>query len=62
MLAFLASRMIVVGRARICAGLPVGSLSRSSCSWATHQCRLNLGTKQDLVNAPNDAIKLRVAI
>ncbi len=41
------------------------SLSRSNCCWATLRSRRRnaiLGTKQDLVHAPNDAIKLRVAV
>jgi len=41
------------------------SLSRSSCCWGHASVQTTeryLGTKQDLVHAPNDAIKLRVAV
>ena len=53
---------------RTCAKLcraGAASLNRSSCSSATRRFkRLSgiLGTKQDLVHAPNDAIKLRIAV
>ena len=50
--------------ARRCAARPEASLSRSSCYWGTRRPddRRYLGTKQDLVHAPNDGIKLRVAV
>jgi site-specific recombinase XerC len=44
------------GRALSCAEPLAASLSRSSCSWATHRCRRPeryLGTKQDLVWSEN---------
>ena len=49
--------------ARNCAARPAASLSRSRCCSATRRFRPTerySGTKQDLVHAPNDAIKLRV--
>ena len=63
--AFPASRPMICGApARSCAARPAVSLSRSS---AAGPCvgsddRAYLGTKQDLVHAPNDAIKLRLTL
>jgi hypothetical protein len=46
------------------AGRRAESLNRSNCSWATPLFkRLNdTWAKQDLVHAPNDAIKLRLTV
>src|SRR3954453_6632799 len=61
-----ASRLMTSeGPARKCAGLRGASWSRSNCCSATRQVQTTegyLGTKQDLVHAPNDGIKLKVAV
>ena len=57
--------MTFVAASRKCAAPPAENLNKSNCSWATHPSRTTeryLGTKQDLVHAPNDGIKLRVAV
>jgi integrase len=55
----------VAARARSYAGLRAGSWSRSRCCSAMRRCRPPsdiLGTRQDLLHAPNDGIKLRVVV
>jgi len=49
--------------AKMCRRL-AGNLNRSSCCWGTLRCKdANVpGHKADLVHAPNDGIKLRVAV
>ena len=51
--------------ARSCAARPAASLSRSRLLLGHASVQTTeryLGTKQDLVHAPNDAIRLRVAV
>ena len=53
------------GPAQSCAGPPAANWSKSRCCSGHASVQTTeryLGTKQDLVHAPNDGIKLRVAV
>ena len=65
MLASPASGLTTVeGRASSSAGPRAAKLNKFSCCWgaSVQTTERYLGTKQDLVHAPNDGIKLSVAV